>query len=75
MKVFATPVNLEAPVNSSFDDVYYTLNDKGTEAYFSSNRIGSLFLDESFEKPAVMISTGPILKKSLLTLRYLLLMS
>ncbi len=46
---FTTPVNLRAPRNTSFNDLYYTLNDEGTEAYFSSNRVGSLYLEEGFE--------------------------
>ncbi len=46
---FGAPENMEAEINSSFDDVYFVLNDDGTEAYFSSNRIGSLYLDDSFE--------------------------
>lgn len=46
---YTLPENLEAPINTSFDDVYYRLNAEGTEAYFSSNRIGSLYLDTSFE--------------------------
>jgi len=46
---FEDPVNEEALINSSFDDVYYVLNSEGTEAYFSSNRIGSLYLDDSYE--------------------------
>lgn len=46
---FSVPENMEAPINSSFDDVYYVLNKDGTESHFSSNRIGSLYLDESYE--------------------------
>jgi len=46
---YEDPVNEEALINSSFDDVYYVLNAEGTEAYFSSNRIGSLYLDDSYE--------------------------
>ncbi len=46
---YMEPVNMEANTNSSFDDVYYALNPEGTQAHFSSNRIGSLYLDDSFE--------------------------
>jgi len=46
---FTTPQNLKAPRNTSFNDLYYTLNEEGTKAYFSSNRTGSLYLDEGFE--------------------------
>ncbi|NOT36115.1 MAG: hypothetical protein HOP11_01920 [Saprospiraceae bacterium] len=34
---WATPVNLGSPRNSSYDDIYYTLNN-GRKGYFSSNR-------------------------------------
>lgn len=46
---FTTPINLKAPSNTSFNDLYYTLNEDGTEAHFSSNRVGSLYLEEGFE--------------------------
>ncbi len=41
--------NLGYGVNSSYNDAYYFLNEDGTEAYFSSNRIGSEFIDEELE--------------------------
>ncbi len=31
---------LEPPVNTSYDEVYYTVNSEGSSAYFSSNRPG-----------------------------------
>lgn len=43
------PSNLKAPTNTSFNDLYYTLNDEGTKAFFSSNRTGSLYLENSYE--------------------------
>lgn len=46
---YLTPINLQAPTNTSFNDLYYTLNEPGTIGYMSSNRIGSMYLDESFE--------------------------
>jgi tetratricopeptide (TPR) repeat protein len=39
------PVNLRVPINSSFHDLYYVLNNTGEEAYFSSNREGTMYLD------------------------------
>ncbi len=36
-----------APLNSSYDDVYYSLNADGTQAYISSNRTGSTCDDEN----------------------------
>ncbi len=41
--------NLGSGVNSSYNDAYYFLNEDGTEAYFSSNRIESDFIDEELE--------------------------
>ena len=35
------------PLNSSYNDVYFTLNQDSTLAYFSSNRLGSMYLDEN----------------------------
>lgn len=37
------------PVNSSYNDIYYTENIDGTKAYLSSNREGSFFIDTYFE--------------------------
>lgn len=34
------------PLNSSYNDVYFTLNHLGSEGYFSSNREGTKFLEE-----------------------------
>lgn len=41
--------NIGEPINSSFHDVYYVLEDDRETAYFSSNRIGSLYLDDQQE--------------------------
>ena len=46
---YAEAENLKAPTNTSFNDIYYTLNEEGTKAFFSSNRIGSQYLEDSFE--------------------------
>ena len=37
------------PLNSSFDDLYYTLSEDGKKALFSSNREGSNFIDDGME--------------------------
>ncbi len=37
--------NLRVPVNSSYHDLYYVMDDDGEEAYFSSNREGTMYLD------------------------------
>lgn len=39
------PSNLRVPINSSYHDLYYVLDDEGEEAYFSSNREGTMYLD------------------------------
>lgn len=43
------PSNLGAPLNSSFDDVYFSLSRDGNYAYFASNREGSFYRDEEME--------------------------
>ena len=42
-KSFETAVNLGYPINSSYNDLYYTTNATETKSYFSSNRQGSYF--------------------------------
>lgn len=42
-KEFSEPLNAGYPVNSSYNDVYFSVNKEGTFAYLSSNRIGSYF--------------------------------
>ncbi len=46
---FATAENVGMPANSSYDDVYFTLNGDEDEAYFSSNRLGSQYVDTEKE--------------------------
>ena len=41
--------HLGSPLNGSYHDLYYSLNDDGDEAYFSSNREDAFFLDEEVE--------------------------
>ena len=38
--------NLGYPINSSYNDIYYSVNSKKDKAYISSNRIGSFFEDK-----------------------------
>ncbi|MBL7930324.1 MAG: PD40 domain-containing protein [Bacteroidia bacterium] len=40
---FSEPENLNLPINSSHNDVYYTVSKDGRRMYLSSNRVGSLF--------------------------------
>jgi hypothetical protein len=46
---WTTPKNLGVPINSSFDDVFFTVTDRDTLAYLASNRIGTQFLDDATE--------------------------
>jgi hypothetical protein len=40
---FNEPVNMGTPINSSYNDLYYTVNKENTRSYLSSNRLGSYF--------------------------------
>ena len=42
-KSFGEAKNLGVPVNSNYNDIYFTINSKKTDAYISSNRKGSFF--------------------------------
>ncbi|MEN0047161.1 MAG: hypothetical protein AAF806_08900 [Bacteroidota bacterium] len=46
---WSDPKNLGKPVNSSLNDVSFTLNQAGDKGFFASNREGSLYLDKEFE--------------------------
>ena len=46
---YDVPVNLEYPRNTTLDDIYYSLNPEGTEAFLSSNRLGSKNMVEGYE--------------------------
>ena len=39
------PQNLGVPINTSYNDIYYVLEENGATGYLSSNRPGSFFLD------------------------------
>lgn len=41
--VLGEPKNLGLPFNSNLNDIYFSINSKKTEAFLSSNRIGSFF--------------------------------
>lgn len=47
--VWGEAVNLGAPTNSSLDDAFYTISDDEKEGYFSSNRLGSMYLSPEDE--------------------------
>ncbi len=42
-KELGEPKNLGVPINSPYNDIYFTINSKRTEAFLSSNRKGSYF--------------------------------
>jgi hypothetical protein len=46
---YSAPRHMGTPLNSSCNDFYFYVMPNGKEAYFSSNRIGSLFLDAKNE--------------------------
>jgi WD40 repeat protein len=41
---FAAPVNIGYPLNTSYHDLYYTVNDAGNKGLLSSNRLGSMYI-------------------------------
>ncbi len=47
--VWGKPINLGSPTNSSLDDAFYSLSDDEQEGYFSSNRLGSMYLSPEDE--------------------------
>ena len=44
--VFSDVQNIGYPINSSYNDIYYSINSKKDRAYISSNRLGSYFEDK-----------------------------
>lgn len=47
--VYVQAENMLAPINSSFNDIYFSLEENDTDGYISSNRTGSLYLEEGYE--------------------------
>lgn len=48
-KGWSEATNEGFPINSSYNDLYFSLNDNATDGYLSSNRLGSFFLDKKNE--------------------------
>ncbi len=46
---FGEILNLGMPINSSFNDIYYSLSEDEMTAYMSSNRVGSYYIDQQQE--------------------------
>ncbi len=62
---FSTPKNMGAPLNSSYNDLYFNLLEDGTEGYLASNRLGSLYLDKKNETCCYDVYKAKIGKKAL----------
>jgi len=46
---YAEAQHLTAPINTSYNDTHYYLNEGGTGGYLASNRLGSLVLEPEYE--------------------------
>lgn len=46
---FAEPLVLEKPINSSYDDYYFSVDENLETIYFSTNRLGVTYKDEGLE--------------------------
>ena len=62
---FGSVVHGGTPLNSSYNDIYYYETSDGSQAYFSSNRKGSLYLDDYFESCCYDIYKMDIIKLEL----------
>lgn len=64
------PENIGFPLNSSYNDIYFSMNENGYSGYFSSNRVGAFLLTKSaccndifkFELPKPIPSEKPIIE-------------
>ncbi len=46
---FNKPQNVGYPINTPGDDIFFTINEDGTKAYFSSERVGGYGLQDLYE--------------------------
>ncbi len=46
---FQEPIHQPAPINSSYNDIYYVLEGEEDKAYLSSNRLGSYYIESQQE--------------------------
>ncbi len=44
LNIWTQPVNIGYPINSSSNDLYFTINEVDNDGFFTSNRPGSLFI-------------------------------
>ena len=59
------PENVGAKINSSYNDLYFRMNENGSVVYFTSNRPGSAFLDSQFESCCYDIYTAEVTECSI----------
>ncbi|MCC6372333.1 MAG: hypothetical protein IT236_15120 [Bacteroidia bacterium] len=73
---FSEPENAGYPINSSYNDIYYSVSKTGNKIYLSSNRVGSMFegklnccndiysfTPKSISTPTKVCDGPPIVKK------------
>jgi hypothetical protein len=67
---WSEPENVGSGLNSSYDDLYFSLNEDGQQGYFASNRVGSKYIDADLEaccydiyKADLNVTTRTILAK------------
>lgn len=46
---FVNIENMGTPINTSYHDLYFTMNEDGNEGFMSSNRVGSQYLENQVE--------------------------
>lgn len=64
---WSKPKNLQQPINSAQNDLYYVLTPDNHRAYFSSNRKGSLFIEaETCCNDIYAYNTGKVIEKPIL---------
>lgn len=56
---FSEPVNLGEPINTSREDLYFTLASSGDIAYFASSRVGSIGFEDIYTVPITLDLSAP----------------
>jgi tetratricopeptide (TPR) repeat protein len=67
---WSEPVHMGYPLNSSYDDLHFKLSPGSAYAYFSSNRLGSTYLEKEKEACCHDIYSMQTLRMELLALTY-----
>ena len=68
-----TPINAGDNINSSYNDIHFTLTEDGSSGYFTSNRPGSRYSDDSYETCCYDIYKAKVKPSLLTSTRYLVL--